>query len=657
MSVQYILDSQYNHIRNEKLNQELEVSTSLKAPLHYVEDLTISKTEGGNLSLGAPVVEATQLQAPIGVIETVNVDTLIPYSGVGGNISVNGNLNLSTNSISNVSFFEGNSIQLGSIEHNTHGLITLSNGTDNESLVIITGEFGGAIAVNSISAGNSSTTGIIDVGASIEFQSQYHIKPNNIKDSSGAFGTAGQVLKKSDDNSGIEWLPDAIGTTPSLSEVLAVGSDANHQSITNVSNLSTDKLSIVSPDDSNIAEFTTSNSNGQINLNKAFESSNYIQSREGISVYNDDGYTFEADQSSNTVSSSRNANLSGFGSVSAYQFNPTYKPERTLWVSANNTNASPSGSYENPYATIQNAIDYAESVYDNTYWYINVIAGSYAGFTVSKKVFIKGCASSNPDSASVGCQINSGSIVISVDSNDGDMFNNQVNISNFLIAGVEIECNSGNTARSVLVLTDCYLYQDSGSSGRMIYYNPVATDGRLWLFNCRIVNQSTTGLNPVIEITKGMLKMGQCIVSGSGAQNILKLSGTSRIDSVVQCSFTSVTSSTTAPAIVECASNGSVLTFSQCAFIYSSSANKSSSSTSSGILLSSASVQPTLIVSYNSFFLTGTSMNNNFAIQDANFGNARQAIILYFSNNANLQNAFQIRGSAGVSKFSLTAVL
>jgi hypothetical protein len=344
------------------------------------------------------------------------------------------------------------------------------------------------------------------------------------------------------------------------------------------------------------------------------------------------------------------------GNVRTQQLIPQYKPERTLWVSANNTFAAPNGTYENPYTTIQDAINYAESVYDNTYWYINVLAGSYAGFTVSKKIFIKGFAPSNPDACSVGCQINSGSIVISVDSNDGDMFNNQVNISNFLIAGVEIECNSGNTARSVLVLTDCYLYQDSGSSGRMIHYNPDATDGRLWLFNTRIINQSTTGLNPVIEISKGMIKMAQCIVSGSGAQNILKLSGTSRIDSVVQCSFTSTTSSTIAPAIVECDSTASLLTFSQCAFIYTSTANKSSSITSSGILLSSPTTQPTLIVSYNSFFLAGTSMNNNFAIQDTNFGTARQAIILYFSNNAALNNAYQIKGSAGVSKFSLQAV-
>lgn len=654
MSVQYILDNTFSYVENEKLNQELEVTTSLKAPLHFVDDLTISKTEAGNLSLGAPVVETTQLQAAIAVIETVSVDTIIPYIG-GGNIIVNGHLNLSTNSISDVSLFEGNSMRLGSIVNSTHGLLTLSNGTDNDSLVIITGEFGGSIATNGITAGNGSTTDIIDVGASMEFQQQYHIKPNNIKDSSGAFGTAGQVLKKSADNLGIEWLPDAIGTTPSLSEVLAVGSDATQQSITNVSNLSTDKLSIVSPDDASIAEFTVSNSNGQVNLNQAFESSKYIQSREGLSVYDDNGFTFQAESATNDITSSKNSNISGFGIVSASQFNPTYIAERTLWVSANNSNASPTGSYENPYTTIQAAVTYAESEYDNTYWYINVLAGTYAGFTVTKKVFIKGAAPSNPDTCSVGCQINS-DITIIVDANDADMFNNMVGISGFLIAGSVI--NDTSTARHVLNISDCNLYQDSGSSGRLIHYNPSASDGRLQIYNSRIVNQSTAGLNPMIEVTVGMAKFGQSVFQCSGVQNCLTFSGTSRVDSIVLCSFTSTTSSTSAPAIVEVTSTSSSgFTFAQCSFVYSNAANKSQSSISSGILCASATTSTTLIVINSSFFLTGTSSQTNFAIQDSNFGiQGRQAIILFFSNNASLNTASQIRGTAGVSKFSLQAV-
>ena len=91
-------------------------------------------------------------------------------------------------------------------------------------------------------------------------------------------------------------------------------------------------------------------------------------------------------------------------------------------------------------------------------------------------------------------------------------------------------------------------------------------------------------------------------------------------------------------------------------FIYTSSTNKGQNPNSCGILCASAAQQPTLILTYNSFFLGGTSTQTNYAVQDTNFGNARQAIILYFSNNANLNNAFSLRGTAGVSKFSLQAV-
>jgi hypothetical protein len=340
------------------------------------------------------------------------------------------------------------------------------------------------------------------------------------------------------------------------------------------------------------------------------------------------------------------------GQVVCEQLIPNYKPERVLWVSPNNTYATPNGSYENPYTTIQAAINYAESVYNNTYWYINVMPGTYAGFTVTKKVFIKGVAPSSPDGCSVGCQINS-QVNISVDANGGDMFNNQVSISGFLITD-EISCDSGNTANSMLNISDCYLYNDSGS-GRSIHYNPDSADGRLLLFNNRIVNQSSGGTSPLIEVSKGMMKAAQCVCLSAGLANVLRLNGTSRVDSIVQCSFTSTSASAVLPAIIELSGTGVVFTFSQCAFIYTSSTNKSANPNSSAILCSSATTQPTVIISYNSFFLAGTT-GANFALQDNNFGNARQAIVLYFSNNASLANASAIRGTPGVSKFSLQAV-
>ena len=134
------------------------------------------------------------------------------------------------------------------------------------------------------------------------------------------------------------------------------------------------------------------------------------------------------------------------------------------------------------------------------------------------------------------------------------------------------------------------------------------------------------------------------------------MNGSSRIDSVVQCSFTSTNASAVLSPIVELSSSGSVFTFSQSAFVYTSSTNKSANPNSCGILCASATTQPTVIMSYNSFFLAGTSGQSNFVLQDSNNGTIRQSIVLFFSNNASLNNAFSIRGTAGQSKFSLLSV-
>ena len=102
MSVAFILNPSYSYVENNRLNQALEVTESISAPIHYVEDLSISKTPAGNMSISAPVVEATQLQAPIAVLDSVSTETLIPLSGVGGDIDVDGNIDLNNNDIRNV---------------------------------------------------------------------------------------------------------------------------------------------------------------------------------------------------------------------------------------------------------------------------------------------------------------------------------------------------------------------------------------------------------------------------------------------------------------------------------------------------------------------------------------------------------------------------
>lgn len=814
MSIQFVLDPTYSYIKNTKLNQNLEVSSSLKAPVHYVEDLSISKNESGNMVFDAPVVEAVILKSDAVNTDSVFTSALNPLVDTD-TVSVNGNLDLlGTSSLENVVGLSlasgagaenqvlsldsslnlvwkndvagdvsqwstynavsdvnlgsnnlnasktitddvwtnyislpkdgsGSSIELNSYTNtgkiptlkvnsldtilpestqiNVNKNLNLSSntlycGTLNAGTNIISSTFQMGVESNKFapygdayvmvqndgdnrvqSISHADLVGFSDIQS---YRGKFYTTDISLNekfsaDSTGAIvsesistkniiipdstPSSGQVIKYN--GVGVEWANDT--NTPSTwSEYPATQVvDMSENDINNAGTINSNYINIA-PFDPEIYSLKTTNSQvligkqTELNSNDLYlatnsDYSNKIKKGEittqelklmkglldepaRLQVWNSISQNVvDVNAFSNEMVSQTSANMSGFGTISCAQLKPTFKPTNTLWVASNGNNSSGNGSYESPYLTIQQAINYAESLYNNTYWYINVLPGTYAGFTVSKKCFIKGSGPSSVDGQSVGCQINS-DITISFDSNDADMFNNALSLSGFLITG-EILCNSGNTARQCLNINDCYLYNDSGS-GSMIHYNPAASDGRVRLYNTRIVNQSVSGNQPTINISVGMLKMNLCEVAGSSDVNILKLDGTARIDSIVQCSFTSNTASTTAAAIVQLSGTGNVYTFAQNAFIYTSSANKSASVNSCAILCNSATTQPTVILTYSSFFLGGTSSSTNFILQDSNFGNARTAIILYFSNNANLNNAYQLKGVAGTNKFSLQAV-
>ena len=681
MSIQFLLDSNYAYIKNSKLNQALSVSTSLTAPVHVVDGLTLSKSEAGSLNIDAPIVECVILSAdsvdstsvftsavnPLVEDETntvlmngdldfssvsslKNVKSLTLASGAGTEnqvLALDANLDLvfktDSNDVENWSQFNAvSTVNLGS--NSLDGAKTVTDDVWTNYISLPKDGSSSSMYLNSFTNTAKIPNLLVDslnksdpLETQINCNTNLNLASNTLYAGTGNFSSvitnsaqiislvipnqtpsAGDVLKI-DASENIYWSSD-INTPSTWSEYPATQAvDMNTQSLDNVLNITMQ---------------------GQLNVNQINPNVGFTE----LAITGDlnmVGHRLDADTAFFT------------NTVSVGQLIPTYIQSNTLWVSSNGLDTN-NGSFEAPVKTIQRAIQYAEAVADNQYWYINVLAGTYAGFTVTKKCFIKGMSPSTPDGCSVGCQINS-DITISINSNGNDMFNNQVSISGFLISGAEILCDSGNTANSMLNISDCYLYNDSGS-GRLIHYNPDSSDGRLLLFNCRIVNQSQNATSPAIEISKGMLKMAQCVCLIAGLTNVLKMNGSSRVDSIFQCSFTSTNSSAVLSPIVELSSSGSVFTFSQCAFIYTSSTNKSANPNSSGILCASATTQPTLILTYNSFFLAGTSTQTNYAVQDSNNGSVRQAIILYFSNNANLNNAFSLRGTAGVSKFSLQAV-
>ena len=97
MSIQFLLDPEYAFIKNGKLNQALSVSTSLTAPVHVVDGLTLSKNEAGSLNIDAPIVECVILSADS--VDTTSVFTSAVNALVGdetNTVLMNGDLDFSS---------------------------------------------------------------------------------------------------------------------------------------------------------------------------------------------------------------------------------------------------------------------------------------------------------------------------------------------------------------------------------------------------------------------------------------------------------------------------------------------------------------------------------------------------------------------------------
>jgi hypothetical protein len=349
-----------------------------------------------------------------------------------------------------------------------------------------------------------------------------------------------------------------------------------------------------------------------------------------------------------------NNNIGGVNVLECKRIECEYRPENTYYVSANGDDSYARGNIESPFQTIQQAITFAENYTgNNDYKYIVVLAGNYnENLTITKRIHLIGMATS-PFSSSVGCAIG-GSITINVGSNGGDLFNNAVNISGFLIGS---QVSFVSTENSILNINDCYIYTDDNTSGRGLYFNPTCENSRLRITNSQIISGGSSGLDPLVEITKSSsVTMNNVIINSKGIQNVLKFSGTATCDSISNCRFISDTASAVAPEIVSITStNSGTYTFSSCGFQYGSTTNKTANPTSSGIRCSPSSGNPRVVILYCSFFLLGTN-TQQYAVEDANHAQPNQMIVLYYMNGASLQNAFAIHANNNQNKFQLQVV-
>jgi hypothetical protein len=627
-------------------------SVSLSAPIHYVAGIPISNNTG-NLKLGDvdnAVVECLELEsgtsvtAPLGEFDLIQTSGLISQAGLGEPIQVSGSLNLSNYSLNNVNS------------------LTLANGaTGAENQVLSVGATGALFwktdtagdvsqwatfpAVSTVNLGAQSLNGTYDKGEGINVITGLLMNNKSITGVSTLTtgfiqGTTGAIINIKDivniegnvaGGFGIKNLQTLTllgGLTGTAGQVLAVGATGNLEWKDDASG--------------DVSQWATFDAVQDVNINNFA-----LNSVQSISGYDGNNILLN-----NTLDMNYN-NINTITNINCEKLLCQYRPDKIYYVSSNGSNSSGIGNIEAPFLTIQQALDYVNGDENNNYYYIIVLAGNYVeNLTITKKVHLIGMATS-PFSSSVGCAIG-GSITINVGSNGGDLFNNAVNISGFLIGS---QVSFVSTENSILNINDCYIYTDDNTSGRGLYFNPTCDNCRLRITNTQIISGGSSGLDPLVEITKSSsTTMNNVIINSKGVQNVLKFSGTATCDSISNCRFISDTASAVAPEIVSItATNSGTYTFSNCGFQYGSATNKTANPTSSGIRCSPSSGNPRVVILYCSFFLLGTN-TAQYAVEDANHAQPNQMIVLYYMNGASLQNAFAIHANNNQNKFQLQVV-
>ena len=273
----------------------------------------------------------------------------------------------------------------------------------------------------------------------------------------------------------------------------------------------------------------------------------------------------------------------------------------TYYVDGSCGSDSYDGSILHPFKTIQKAITSCESVYDGTAREIKVSFGSYVENLTISKARIKISGSHESRFANVSCGIN-GNINVQV-AGSVDLFNSQVMITGFQIVGRVLD---NSTSVHTLNIKDCYLY----GVDKMVFQNS-SSDSRTYLENLTIQASAATGTESLIKMNSGGLYMSLCTVTASSANtNCLSIEGSSSIYSMALTTFTNDNAgSSLVPLVFISTSVSASQVFGNCAFVFSSTTPKSTSTGNYNMAIKIYSTSLTLI--NNSIFLTGSTASMN----------------------------------------------
>lgn len=679
-------------------------NVSLKAPLHLVDDIPIAKNNG-NLKLGNQdnsVVEClelevgTQLSAPIGILNQANIGSILPLDQEDPWVSVNSNLYLDNKQIANLGTLtltngaSGTEGQVLSVD-NTGLLIWKTDANDASQWASFPATENVDLADNDLEDANVINTKEINIqkedkteninlkytiSKSEEDQPALLIEdPNNefmylsvqgnIEATDFIWSSKMAVPREEYGLTGpSKVLLDQEGLTL-YGETGGFGDDTINMNL-QVKNVNGFEVLQIEGSTGNMGIYITDNTalfmpGGAINSKSLTSQRATLTAEDGeifkVGSSNSGDFNMVIDNDLNKIYSTNNTDIEGYNNISCNKLLPQYKLQNYFFVSPNGDDIGGNGSSNNPFQTIQKAVQVAEALtlVDNIYRYVIITGGNYSeNIAISKKIYLVGASNGfGLYGNSVGCVI-SGSIDIDVDTNGNDMFNNGVYLSGLLIYG---SVNFISDENSMLICNDVYIYTADDEEGRGLFFNPSSTNSRLRLTKCQIISGGSDGVEPLLEITKiGSVVMEACYLSAKGNQNCLLFSGTANCDTIANCKFENSNNSDELKALVEITANSSsTYTFGMNAFFYSSPTDKSANSSSCGILNNNSSGNNNILINYNSFFLLGTN-GSNYAVQDANAGTGTAMLCLYYFNNASLGNAFAINATQSVNKFQLVVV-
>ena len=313
---------------------------------------------------------------------------------------------------------------------------------------------------------------------------------------------------------------------------------------------------------------------------------------------------------------------------------------------------SNTGTVQQPFKTIQRAIDATQVAYTHTTSprskNINVAFGTYTeSLLIQCPLQLTGTAPTRYAQPGTCCI--KGDIVVNIASAATPMTDTQVGIFNMLVFGSVADTS---TVPHTLVMKDARIFTDEWCF-RQFQTSP---DCRTYLENVMISNDSALAADPLVHIRSGVLEMISCQLTAKGPQSVVQFSGSAKANFLALCTFENSCTGTTLLPIVCISSVYSSLTvipISNCAFTYTSPTLKSLiPGSNSGLYLNSNN---TLLVVLTNCIFTLFGVPTSSPVVDAAVPTVSCSTI-YYSNNVSFQPALG-NITTNLAKVSMSVVV